>query len=117
MKKIFYNKIKKTILASLIGLSLLVFSGCSSRKESQPYIDTKNTTLHLNSRFVSSDMTGFHNAIYVESKGLRLLSKVFLKITGIVGKIIPSHLTFIPDYLMAIVVTALPHCLIISRDE
>ena len=70
----FQKYIMGAIVKLAFAFSLLIPAGCSTVKEPQTSTEAKNSALHLNSRTVSNGMPGFHNAIYVENKGTRLLS-------------------------------------------
>lgn len=57
-----------------VTLSLLITAGCSCTKKAQIERETNAPVLQMKDRSVSATAPGFHNAIYVEKEGIRLLS-------------------------------------------
>ncbi len=57
-----------------VTLSLLISAGCSCTKKAQIEREPNAPVLQMKDRSVSATAPGFHNAIYVENEGTRLLS-------------------------------------------
>ena len=73
IRRILFFTLFALVKLSII-FSLLISEGCTSTLKVQTDGETKTTALQMNNRTVSSGASGFHNAIYVENEGLRLLS-------------------------------------------